>query len=201
MAERAKADRRGSFWTTLPGLLTAMAAVLTALAGLVAALHGAGLLGGRATPAQAASLQAAHTGPALDDALSADAAATSGDDCIARMPADHRTTIEAGAREVSFKPSGSERSGLGIVRLTDDGVPVGAVAVRFFSAGEIFKILHVTDGQCRAIAEYGSPHLGGDREVLRNWHDLELRLAGRVYVLALGASGGRVDVGYFRRVE
>lgn len=43
-----------SWWTTAPGLLTALAAIITAVGGLVAALGQAGLFGGKAeTPAPA----------------------------------------------------------------------------------------------------------------------------------------------------
>lgn len=39
-----------SFWGTLPGILTAVAAVLTAAAGLIAALHGAGVFSPKPPP-------------------------------------------------------------------------------------------------------------------------------------------------------
>lgn len=48
----AEDSEKKSFWTTLPGILTGMAAVLTALGGLLVILHSANLLGGdnAATP-------------------------------------------------------------------------------------------------------------------------------------------------------
>lgn len=53
-----------SWWTTMPGLLTALAAIITAVGGLVATLGQAGVLGGK--PASlAASSSPGHVEPAV----------------------------------------------------------------------------------------------------------------------------------------
>ena len=40
-------DDKGSFWTTIPGMLTGLAAIITAIGGLLLALSQADLLGNR----------------------------------------------------------------------------------------------------------------------------------------------------------
>lgn len=52
-----------SWWQTLPGILTGVAAVLTALGGVFAALHQSGLLTREAPAASAASSPVASSGP------------------------------------------------------------------------------------------------------------------------------------------
>jgi hypothetical protein len=52
----------GSFWRTIPGLLTALAGVITAVTGLLLALPKVGLIGGEAAPAPAASIASSVAG-------------------------------------------------------------------------------------------------------------------------------------------
>jgi hypothetical protein len=56
---------KSSWWQTLPGVLTAVAAAATAIAGLIGGLHTAGLLGGgnvKPAPAPTEQLCSARTG-------------------------------------------------------------------------------------------------------------------------------------------
>ncbi|RZT93624.1 hypothetical protein [Rivibacter subsaxonicus] len=73
------ADPDKSWWTTLPGLLTALAGIITAVGGLIAVLVQAGLIGNRSAPAGAqtqgsAGAESARTAPAGASAAAADAA-------------------------------------------------------------------------------------------------------------------------------
>jgi hypothetical protein len=72
-----------SFWSTLPGILTAFAGVLTALATLVGALYSAGVIGGRES---APPPEAAATSPSTL-ASSAEPATTPPSDRLRSLPA------------------------------------------------------------------------------------------------------------------
>ncbi|HYB44051.1 MAG TPA: hypothetical protein VEL75_19885, partial [Candidatus Methylomirabilis sp.] len=58
------AKSNGSWWRTLPGVLTAAAATITALAGLLVALHQSGLIGGGAQQSPPPSTVQARPDPA-----------------------------------------------------------------------------------------------------------------------------------------
>ncbi len=56
----------GSFWQSMPGILTGLATTLAAVGGLVAALHSAGVIGNK-TESEQAQVESADTQPADPD--------------------------------------------------------------------------------------------------------------------------------------
>jgi hypothetical protein len=62
-------DESGSFWRTLPGILSAVAALITAVAGLIVGLNAVSSSGDNAKPTTAGSAISPRPRPALADAL------------------------------------------------------------------------------------------------------------------------------------
>jgi len=58
----AEADKKQSFWTTLPGILTGVAALLTAVTGLLVIAYPHGFAGGKENPPAAAGTAAGTMG-------------------------------------------------------------------------------------------------------------------------------------------
>jgi hypothetical protein len=56
-------DRPSGFWSTLPGVITAITGLITAVAGLVAALYAANIIGGTSTPPDRRVVEATRDGP------------------------------------------------------------------------------------------------------------------------------------------
>ena len=80
-----------------------------------------------------------------------------------------------------------------VVTLTDSGKEVGAVVLRYFKDGEVFKVERVVEPGCAAVEQYvNQDREGGDKRVLQNWDTLRARLGGRDYYLRVGDQGDRV---------
>jgi hypothetical protein len=59
----AEPDKRQSFWTTLPGFLTGIAAILTAVTGLLVVMYPHGFAGGKDTPAVGSATEPTRAAP------------------------------------------------------------------------------------------------------------------------------------------
>jgi hypothetical protein len=58
MSKEEEEDKKQSFWSTVPGLLTALAAIITAIGGLVAVLHEIGIIAPGERPSTAPGIAA-----------------------------------------------------------------------------------------------------------------------------------------------
>jgi len=56
-------QRQGGFWSTLPGVITAITGLITAVAGLIAALYAAHIIGNTPTPAEPRVVEGEKVGP------------------------------------------------------------------------------------------------------------------------------------------
>ncbi len=191
-----------SFWTTLPGILTAIAAVITAVGGLLAALHTAGLIGA-ATPAPAV---VANPVPnvAAQPSLSAPPAdvGTTSAGCFAQyfqgIAGDRIYPVETGAQDLQLiRPDQSIAEPIGI-RFTDFGQTIGAIKFQYFASNQVFKVFSVVDAGCAAVQDYSNATRGGAQNMLQNFDTLQMRLGNANYQLRLEYDGSLTVV--FRKL-
>jgi hypothetical protein len=164
-----------AFWTSLPGVLTGVAAVIGAVAAL--GVFGGGGDGSSTTTASGTQSTAA--------ASSGDGSCL--DRLLANIPTDRRARLEVGAEYQTIVPAHRRLDGpLGVVLLRA-GNPIGGVRTHYDpKAGYVFPLESVVDARCRS-APHEDPE-GGDPEVLQGGRITRITLDGRQYDLSLGAS-------------
>jgi hypothetical protein len=212
MARSSRGDDRTAFWTTLPGILTGVAAVVTALGGLLAIFANRPSGGNSAAPESTVTSSALTAGgagqpttpAASPGAVDLSSASASTDACLASafpdIPAARVKRVHDGVTAYTLLGPSDPKSGdIGILLLSD-GNTVGALGLRFIQEGEFFTIRQVFDAGCAPVTDFANASRGGDPRVLQNWDEASLRLGGQSYLLRLGYSGGEVSVGHFRRV-
>ncbi len=192
-----------SFWTTLPGILTAIAAVITAVGGLLVALHTAGLIGAGSTPAPApvansvpnVVAQPTLSGPPAD-------VGTTSAGCFEQyfqgIAGDRIYPVETGAQDLELiRPDQSIAEPIGI-RFTDFGQTIGAIKFQYFASNQVFKLFSVVDAGCAAIQDYSNVTRGGVQNILQNFDTLQMRLGNANYQLRLEYDGSLTVV--FRKL-
>jgi hypothetical protein len=166
-----------AFWTSLPGVLTGVAAVVGAIATLAALF-----------------IDDAGTGSGVrDDAPASETKAVSspgGVGCLGRyfdgIPRDRIAAVEAGVVDLEVIAANQPKSGAVGFRLTNNNRTIGAMRVAFSPTSEVFKIESVVDERCKTTEEYSNATQGGDKHVLQNYDTLRLALGGAYYDLRLG---------------
>lgn len=166
-----------AFWTSLPGVLTGIAAVVGAIATLAALF-----------------IEDAGTGSGVrDDSPAGETKAVSspgGVGCLGRyfdgIPRERIATVEAGVIDLDVIAANQPKSGTVGFRLTDNNRTIGAMRVAFSPTSEIFKIESVVGERCETIEEYSNTTRAGDKHVLQNYDTLRLALGGAYYDLRLG---------------
>ena len=201
MSEKEKKDEeksRGSgaslaFWTTLPGILTGVAALITALGGLYLATRNNSSNNNRQTNV-VSSTPAATATPGTSQGLDSDSG-----ECFAQyfaeVPQDRLINVEVGSQNVQIiRPDQSKSGDVGI-RLTSFDKPVGAV--KFIAttnrSATVFRIKGVVDGKCQKAEELINDSRGGDPTSLQNWDTLKARIGGHTYTLRLKYSAGAIS--------
>ena len=167
-----------AFWTSLPGVLTGVAAVVAAIATLAALFIDDAGTGARVPdPSPPSETNAASSSPG-------------GVACLGRyfdgIPRDRIATVEAGAVNLEVIAANQPKSATVGFRLTNDNRTIGAIRLAFSPTSEIFKIESVVDERCKTIEEYSNSTQGGDKHVLQNYDTLRLALGGAYYDLRLG---------------
>jgi hypothetical protein len=172
-----------AFWTSLPGVLTGVAAVVGAVATL------AGVFGGGGDDASG-SRSPATTTAAAQVTVSPGAASTGDGSCLDRflsgVPADRRARVEVGAEYATIIPPHRRLPGLLGVVLLRAGRPLGAVRALYEPQGYLFPLEAVVDAGCRP-APHEDPE-GGDPDVIQGGRTTRITLGGRQYDFSLGAS-------------
>jgi hypothetical protein len=124
--------------------------------------------------------------------------------CFARefaaLPADRVAVLEAGAQDVDVVGPRQPKGEPVAIRFTEGGEPVGAIQFRFYPGSSLFKIARVLDARCDPVDDYRNVSRGGDKNVLMNYDELQLRAGGRTYQLRLGGSAAGIRAN-FTRVE
>lgn len=108
-------------------------------------------------------------------------------------PAPARVVIiESGTADAEVLPPDQPKDEPFIIVVTENGRPVGAVAVNLFISNSLFKIAQVADAECRRVETFRNESRGGDRYVLQNWDSVELTFGALKYSLRLGYDSGTV---------
>jgi hypothetical protein len=199
----------GSFWQTVPGILTAIAAVLTAVAALVGVLASNGLIGSRAkapgAAAPAASSDNASAGTTIsargtpDEPRAAAGASTpvasgSSQDCVVnyvrQWPDVSVVSMQVGSRDIRFPLSRTMA-----IRLQDDDSLLGVMVVNPRPDGS-FKVLAIRDPYCQAAGYFGNTS-GGSAEYLQNWDTISGIIGKSTYEIRLGQTGNELEISRF----
>src|SRR2546423_139065 len=117
------------------------------------------------------------------------------DDCVRKhfpgVPQERFVTTEVGNYDTPLARADQPKEGEFVVRLNEDGRPVGALGIRFFPGDELFKVGGVVEPPCRVVEEYlNDDRKGADKHVLQNWDSLRVRLGGRRRILPPRPQGG-----------
>lgn len=159
-----------TFWSTLPGILTGVAALITAIVGVYLALgprnndnHNA-VISPTPQPTRTAEVS---TGTCFEQEF-------------AKVD-----PVEVGSGEQHI----SSKDGVTIFKLTDKHVVVGALRLRFYRVGDYFEVEKIVDSKCQHIE--GMRNLSRQAPVdennkPRNYDELEIPLGGQEYSLRLG---------------
>jgi hypothetical protein len=106
--------------------------------------------------------------------------------------------LETGAKDFQIiGPHQSKDHPIGI-QLRENRQPVGAVRVQFYFENTIFKIESLVDSQCQPVEDYVNKSRGGDKHILQNWDDLQVRLGKAMYTLTLEYDAGKIDADFAR---
>ncbi|MCA1704203.1 MAG: hypothetical protein LC808_13430 [Actinobacteria bacterium] len=165
-----------AFWTSLPGVLTGVAAVIGAVATLGALFFDNDGTGSRVPGASAPSNTNAGSG-------------AGGGSCFRRyfagVPSDRIASVEAGTEDLDVIAANQPKAGTVGLRLTNNGQSIGAMRLAFFPANELFKVESVVDERCETVEGYENASRGGDKHLLQNSDTVRLRLGGAFYDLRL----------------
>ncbi len=179
-----------AFWTSLPGILTGVAALITAVATL-AALDLTGGDNGQTSTASAGPESTAAV-PAAGSASESAIGSGSGDGCLPRYfdgIASHKLRpVEAGTVDFDVIAANQPKAGTIGLTFTNSNEPVGAMRIGFFPANTLFKIESIVDARCARVEGHANVSRGGDPNVLQNWDTVRFQLDGDSYDLRIGAS-------------
>ena len=168
-----------AFWTSLPGVLTGVAAVVGAVATLAGVFGGGDGGGSPATATTAARAPASPTVASIGDGSCLD-------HFLSGIPANRRARVEVGAEYATVIPPHRRLPGpLGVVLLRA-GRPLGAVRALYEPQGYLFPLEAVVDAGCRP-APHEDPE-GGDPDVIQGGRTTRITLAGQQYDFSLGAN-------------
>jgi hypothetical protein len=190
-----KQDKQ-SFWTTVPGILTGIAAIITAIGGLIAVLNSAGLFKAKTAPLPSVSPTPIITTTAPGQTSisnSPSSAAPTYTGCFQQyfqgIAQDRISSLESGTQ--AFQLIGADQTKdepVGII-FTQNNQPVGGIRFLFLSNGQLFKVDTVVDANCQKTEDYSNETRGGDKNVLQNFDSLQMRLGNTTYELRLNYDG------------
>lgn len=204
MVEKAPGDHK-PFWSTLPGILTGIAAIITALTGTFALL-----VDRPSSPASAESDTALQPGveaaapaqpPAQPPPPAGSAAAGCLRDAFESVPADRVRTVSAGQENVVVVAADQTKRTPFALELRDGPAVVGGMIVSFEAEADRYTVVALVDGTCTPapdLANLSRP--GSDARTFPNWDDVRMRLGGQSYIISFGYASGEVDVNLFRKI-
>lgn len=181
-----------AFWSSLPGVLTGMAALITAIATISALDLGGGGGGGVVDGGRSsAGLPAGHEATAT--------AGFGGAGCLRRyfdgIPVDRIRPVETGTTDFDVIAANQPKARTIGLKFTNHDALVGAMRIAFLPVNTLFKIESLVDERCTQIEEYANVARGGDANVLQNWDTVRFRLDGDAYDLRIGA-GTTISVNF-----
>lgn len=197
----ARKIRKKSFWSTVPGIITAVTGLITAIGGLITVLYSAGIIGGATMspppsngPRSVDTVSGSGASPSL---TTSPPSAVTSDGCLREyfqgIPPNRIFVLEEGTRDVRLVGREQTKEAPVGLRLMDSRQLVGAFRFSFFLNGEIFKIESVIDHSCRPIEDYSVEGRPGEKRVLQNWDVLRVKIGSQSYALELGYSEGEIS--------
>lgn len=169
-----------TFWSTLPGILTGVAALITAVVGLYITLAPQN---GPNNNARATSTP--HVTPT---------AAVSPGDCFQQEYAKiYPVEVGSGGQGIASKDNVLR------IKLTENREVIGALRLRFFPVGDYFELEEVVDAKCQPVE--GLRNLSRQAPVdinnkPKNWDRLQIPLGRHEYSLRLGCDGGNCSADF-----
>lgn len=183
--ENKPASRFLAFWSSLPGVLTGVAAVLAAAATLGALFTGGDDDAGGAAPPGATGAEPSTVPGAADDCFR---------EYFKGIEEYRLGTVEAGAY-VDVLHESEPKAGLLGITFTDFGRPLGGMRFAFFPENMFFKIESFVDARCRAVEDYENP-LGGDKHSWADSSVVRVRLDERHFDVTASGGGSIVRVSF-----
>ena len=175
-----------AFWSSLPGVLTGVAAVVAAVATL-AALFTGGDDAESGAPIPAAVWAEPTTVPGVVD-----------EECFSEyfkgIPDFRLGTVEAGAYVDVLSTDEPKAGPIGLT-FTDFGRLIGGMRFAFFPENFFFKIESFVDAGCRAVEDYENP-LGGDKHSWQDSSVVRVQLNEKHYDLSANSGGSIVRVNF-----
>lgn len=184
-AKKSFFDAFLSFWATLPGILTGIAAVLTAVAGLYIAVW----------KNSHSSTNNLTTQPASSPIVSPTVVADSGN-CF-EQEFSGADQIEEGASSYPQLKDNVLR-----IKVTDSGKIIGALRLKIYPNGAqntLFKVERVVDSKCHEIEEFSNfTRAGEEKHKIHNYDKLKVRFGDYSYLLYLEFDGIKVFAAFNR---
>lgn len=116
------------------------------------------------------------------------------------IPPERVSELEAGAFDHTVIETGRAREGAFLLKLTDSGRELGAVALSYSPVTENFKVEAVVGPDCEDNRlHYGNEDRPGVRDTLRNWDKLLVRFREedrRPYRLRIGSHGDDIRASF-----
>ena len=150
------ASRFRAFWSSLPGVLTGIAAVLAAAGTLIALFRDDD--GSEPDPPAAVAVETSEPGAAADGSCFGE--------YLQGIPADRVGELEAGGYEDVISETEPKAGPIGM-RFTDFGEPIGGMRFAFFPDSGVYRIESVVDAACEPVGDYEVQN-SGDKTV---WPD------------------------------
>ena len=114
------------------------------------------------------------------------------------MPKDRISNVEAGARDHQLiGPHQPKDQPIGII-FRENRQPIGAMKFEFFSGSNSFKINSAVDASCQPVEDYRNATRSGNKRVLQNWDDLQIRFGNAEYGASLEYGQGAIDTDFIR---
>jgi hypothetical protein len=114
------------------------------------------------------------------------------------VPNDRITTLENGTYDQQIIGPHQSKDEAIALRLEENKEYVGAIKLQFYSNNAMFKIDSVVDSECQPVESFENRSRGGDKHVIQNYDELEIRFKRGVYALRFGYDAGRINVNFTR---
>src|SRR6266542_560165 len=192
--EKSFLDTFLAFWTTLPGILTGIAALIT----LIAVLY----ITGRDTDSKSVAHMPTPQPTSILPPSPGPSPAPTSEDCFIQyfsgIPKARVAIMELGTREFRLIRLDQPKDRVIGVRFTDYNRTIGAIRFYFFPANKIFKVETLVDSKCQEIEEYSNANRGGDKRVLQNYDALQMRLGDDEYSFYVAYGEGEIFASFTR---
>jgi hypothetical protein len=112
------------------------------------------------------------------------------------VPNDRITTLEDGAYDQQIIGPHQSKDQPIALRLEENKQFVGAIKLQFYSSNAMFKIDSIVDSECQLVESFENRSRGGDKHILQNFDELEIRFKKGVSTLRFGYDAGRINANF-----